>query len=117
MEKYQAIAVSQMGEGVSEYNRGVLAALGHNELFVEWDCARLALDLVTEKVIAAEAAVTPAGQVDSLLIFPVIDSSLIAEQDAARARKTAAWAPIEALRRQALDALEAADPFGMGQAS
>ena len=117
MNKHEAQALSQMGEGVSEYNRGVLKALGHGALFDEWNGACMGLSIVMAMVRDAEIAATPADQADNLLFFPEIAPSLKAEQDAASVRKHAAWIPIEALRRQALDALEGADPFGLAQAS
>lgn len=116
MQKFEAQALSQMAEGLTEYNKGVLLALGHRKLFDAWSSALIGLQLASNIVASAEQAAS-VGKTFGFGEYPEIDPALRSEVTAQRSRVNAAWAPIQQLKDQALDALSAADPFGMGQAT
>ncbi len=116
MEKFQARALSWMAEARVEYNHGVLSALGHKDLYDAWNSALIGMQLATQIVDEARNAAMPKDEPLTFEnMFPPVDEALLVRQDAERARVNAAWAPIEKLRQQARDELEAADPMGMGQ--
>lgn len=93
-QKQVAEAVSQMAEALHEYNRGVLAALGHEQLAVNHrsDHSRVT-DLVAQREALPET------------IFDATHSAeyerLSAEIDKESAVMHASWAPIQALIDQA----------------
>lgn len=107
MNKHEAAALSELAEGLHEYNRGVLTALGHGKLFDDWSSACVGLEIVVHRVRDAEAAATPEHQVGNLLFFPEIDEVLVQQHRDALRRVRLAWEPIDTLRRQALQMRDA----------
>lgn len=115
MEKHVALALSQMGESLENYNKGVLTALGHESLFRAWSSAKTGLALAVDARDAAEAAAADDKEM-AFGEFPAVDPALHASVNEQRARVYAAWAPIEALKVRAIETRSAADPLGLGQA-
>ncbi|AVS67371.1 hypothetical protein C8245_18285 [Paracidovorax avenae] len=110
----QARALSQVGENLGEYNRGVLTALGYASLYEEWASARMGLEVAAARRHDAEME---ALSEDIAWALPEIDPKLHEAVDRELARVRAAWEPIQRLKDDALEILGAADPLGMSQAA
>lgn len=115
MNKYQAEAISQMAPARHDYNRGVLAMLGKESLAGDHEMVCRTI----EGLIAQRDALLPGPQSfdDLLADLPPEAAKIQSYIDDASARRNAAWAPIQAIINEALAALEAADPLGLGQAA
>ena len=102
-EKAALGALHGLGEGVPEYNRGVLTALGHHDLYAEWNFARIEVD---QKVGARDALLSE----EQMATWEEPDTPEWREAckavTAAQTRKARAWEPIEALRQKAIAALD-----------
>ncbi|MDA8448510.1 hypothetical protein M4R23_02090 [Acidovorax sp. GBBC 3332] len=115
MQEFQAQAISQMGEGTRDYNRGVLHALGHGALYDDWYSACIGLELALSTRDEAERAATGGLDLDGWEypeIHPAIHEAVKVQSD----RRRAAWAPIQQLKDEAQALLDRLDPMGMRQA-
>lgn len=114
MSNVQARALSQLGENLGEYNRGVLTALGHSAMYEAWASARMGLEVASAR--RHEAEMEALGE-DIAWALPEIDPKLHEAVDRELARVQAAWQPIQRLKDDALEVLGTADPLGMSQAT
>ncbi len=111
MQEFQAQAISQMGEGTRDYNRGVLRALGHGALFDDWYSACIGLELAVSTRDEAEKAANGGRDLEGWE-YPEIDPAIHAEVKAQSARRQAAWAPIQRLKDEAQALLDRIRPDG-----
>lgn len=97
-------AIAEMGQGVLEYNRGVLCAIGKSELVMPYKFAATEAASLAEKLRAKLAQKHGADELAAMLDtgaeFPESEAL-----DNANARAAEAWKPIQLLIDEAREAL------------
>lgn len=100
-------AIAEMGQGVPEYNRGVLCAIGRRELVMPYQFAAVEARDLSEKLRAKLAQKHGADALSAMLDtggeFPESEAL-----DLANARAAEAWKPIQSLIDSAREALSVA---------
>ena len=112
MDKHQAAAISQMAENLHDYNRGVLAMLGIENMAAEHEMICGMVEILIQQ--REDLAPGSGSLFDAIELTP--EQQKIQEQiDWNVARRNEAWAPIQAMIDEARAQLDAADPLGLGQ--
>ena len=108
MDKHQAEAISQMADNLHDYNRGVLGMLGKSQAAVKHEMVCRTIEILIEQ----RNALAPETDsiFDAVALSP--EQAEIQQQiDWNVSRRSAAWAPIQAMIDEARAALDAADPM------
>lgn len=103
-------AIVDMGDGVREYNRGVLACIGKLDLWHAWSFACLEAD----SAAAAERSRLDKKYGDDDLA-KALDTGGPPELDKANARLVQAWGPIQSIIDAAREQLGKIDHMGLDQ--
>lgn len=112
MDKHQAAAISQMADLLHDYNRGVLAMLGMENMAAEHEMICGMVKILIQK--RDDLAPVSDSLFDAIELTP--EQQKIQDRiDWNVARRNAAWAPIQAMIDEARAQLCADDPLGLSQ--
>lgn len=101
IEQIRALAIVGMGEGILEYNRGVLSMLGHEDLALAYAaCCRNLQDLNAQRDAALDGA--NLSEVDRLFgKWPSTALDLNRQMAVVESHRRGAWEPIQAIIEEA----------------